>query len=458
MDPNKLRQEKAALLAQAKVIQAELDAEDCDLTAEQREKREARVDELIEQAEAKEAEAKAIEQREAAARQRNERIESLAAEGNNGRRTAPDNPERSNPGANVEVSEPEFTKDKMKGFRTAREFFSQVMRANADNPTAIKDERLKYLATAGSDEQQAGDDPYGGFLVPEGMSPNLLTVSPEMDPFAGRLTSIPMDSPTVKINARVDKNHTSSVSGGLTVSRSSETASKTASRMELERIQMHANSLFGFAYATEELLRDSPRSVAALLDAGFRDEFRNTRIQELLRGTGVGEPEGIQNNPALITVSKETGQDADTILYENVIKMRARCWGYQNAIWLYNHDALPQLMQLVLPIGTGGVQMWQTSAREGEPDTLLGRPAMPSEYMETVGDKNDIMLINPTQILYGLYQPLESAESIHVRFDRHERAFKLWLRDDARGWWRAALTPNKSSDTLSPFVTLAARA
>jgi len=457
MDPNELRKQKAALLAQAKGIQAELDATDCDLTAEQREKREARVDELIEQAEAKETEAKQIEARETQARQRTERIESLEAAGNTGRRTTAEDPERGTK-PDVKVKEPEFVKDANKGFRTPREFFSQVMRANPDNPAAIKDERLKYLATAGSDEQQAGSDPYGGFLIPEGMSPNLLTVSPEMDPFAGRLTAIPMDSPTIKINARVDKTHTSSVSGGLTVSRSSETAAKTASRMQLEQIQMHANSLFGFAYATEELLRDSPRSVAALLDAGFRDEFTSTRIQELLRGTGVGEPEGVQKNPALISIAKETGQAADTILYENVIKMRARCYGYANAVWIYNHDALPQLMQMVLPIGTGGVQMWQTSAREGEPDTLLGRPAIASEYMETVGDKNDIMLINPSQILYGLYQPLESAESIHVRFDRHERAFKLWLRDDARGWWRSALTPNKSSATLSPFVTLDARA
>ena len=36
MDPNELRKKAAALAAQAKAIQAELDAPDCDLTAEQR--------------------------------------------------------------------------------------------------------------------------------------------------------------------------------------------------------------------------------------------------------------------------------------------------------------------------------------------------------------------------------------------------------------------------------------
>jgi hypothetical protein len=32
------------------------------------------------------------------------------------------------------------------------------------------------------------------------------------------------------------------------------------------------------------------------------------------------------------------------------------------------------------------------------------------------------------------------------------------MRNDGRSWWRSALTPRKSSDTLSPFVVIAARA
>ena len=75
-----------------------------------------------------------------------------------------------------------------------------------------------------------------------------------------------------------------------------------------------------------------------------------------------------------------------------------------------------------------------------------------------MGDTGDILLVNPTQYLDGLYQPLQSAESLHVRFDSHERAFKFWLRNDGKCWWRAALTPKNSASTLSPFVKLDARA
>lgn len=39
-----------------------------------------------------------------------------------------------------------------------------------------------------------------------------------------------------------------------------------------------------------------------------------------------------------------------------------------------------------------------------------------------------------------------------------QTAFRFVFRVDGQPWWPAALTPRYSSDTLSPFVTIAARA
>jgi len=351
-----------------------------------------------------------------------------------------------------------FEDDPNKGFKTPREFLTAVV-TNADRPSAeARDERLRFLAAAGSDEQGGYSDPYGGFLVPVGFAPNLMQMAPEADPIGARTTKVPMTAPRIEVLARVDKNHTTSVSGGLTVCRRAETQTQDPKRMEMEKIALNAYSLFGLAYATEEILTDSPISFAALLEAGFRDQFTSHLIDERLNGTGVGEFEGIMKSAALISVAKEAGQDADSIVYENLIKMRARCWRYGNSVWLANNDALPQLMSLVMPIGTGGVPLWQTSARDGEPDRILGRPVILTEYCQTVGDKGDIMLVNFSQYLEGTYEALQSAESIHVRFVNHERTFKFWLRNGGRCWWRSPLTPKHSASTLSPFVTLDARA
>lgn len=358
--------------------------------------------------------------------------------------------------------------DPKAGFKNPREFMLSVMRSGrglgddprlkALRPPALPEGLLdREMLAAGSDEATGINDPYGGFLVPEGFLPNFMMVQPEDDPFAGRTMNLPMSNPIVRIPARTDKNHTTSVSGGLTVTRKPETVAATSSRMTMEQVVMQAHGLFGLSYATEEILTDSPITFAALLAASFSEQFTAQLIFERINGTGVGEFEGILNSPALVSISKEVGQAATTLLYENVLKMRARCWGYANAIWLANHDTTPQLMQLNQAVGLGGAVVWQPSAREDRPDMLVGRPIYFTEYVPTLGTVGDLILVNPTQYLEGTYQPMQAAESIHVRFVNHERAFKFWVRNDGRGWWKSALTPQNGSNTLSPFVVVATR-
>lgn len=358
--------------------------------------------------------------------------------------------------------------DPKKGYQNRRSFFEDVIQA-ARQPERLSD-NLKRLSAnlirkqavmagkaVGSDEQIGTHDAFGGFLVPVAFTPDVLRIEPEADPMAGRVTGIPMASPEVKQPARVDKNHTTSVSGGLTVARKDQSEPGTTSRMEFEQVVLSAHTLYGFSFATEEVLMDSPQSFAAIIAAGFSDEFTSRIIQERLRGTGVGEFHGINNSPALISVAGRSGQVADTIIFENILDMRSRVWGYNKAIWIANHDCLPTLGEMQKSVGTGGVAIWFPSAQEDVPDLLFGRPLIFSEYTSTVGDAGDIICVNWSQYLEGIYQPMQSAESIHARFINHERAFKFWMRNAGVPWWRSALTPNQSTITLSPYVRLAAR-
>lgn len=314
-----------------------------------------------------------------------------------------------------------------------------------------------FMAAAGADEQGTYSDPYGGFLTPKGIAGDLKMLQSEGDPTAGLTQRIPLGAPSVNFPARVDKNHSTSVSGGLRVYRRAEADTSATSRMEFESVTLTAYGLFAVVHATEELLRDSPISIVALLQNGVGSEVGATIFEEKLNGTGVGQFLGVNNSACLVSVAKETGQAADTIVFQNIVKMRARCWGYDNAAWIANHDTLPQLMNLTQSAGTGGVPAWQPSARDGNPDTLLGRPIVFSERLATVGDAGDIILGNWSQYLEGSYEELQSAESMHVRFVNHERTFKFWLRNAGAPWWRSALTPKRGS-TLSPFVRLDARA
>lgn len=357
---------------------------------------------------------------------------------------------------------PAAENDPMKGFKNPRDFLGSVLEYSTTNGKKF-DERLAPLQTAGSDEHSTFNDSYGGFTVPEGMSPQFLSTGPETDlwnAIMSRVTMVPMSTPTVKFNARTDKDHSSSVSGGLTVSRRGESNSPTSSRMVMEQVKLEAVGLFGLAYATEELITRSAISFAAMLEAGFRDEFTSKGVQELLTGTGVGEPEGIQNAPCKIAVAKESMQSADTIDGINILKMRARAYNYSNSIWIANHDCYTELMQAHIESdnNAGLIKVYQPSLQDDRPDMLLGRPIYYSEYAETLGDEGDLYCVDFSQVLYGVLTGMQQAESVHVRFLNHERTFKFWIENDARSWWRSALTPVNSSTTLSPIVTLAERA
>jgi len=359
----------------------------------------------------------------------------------------------------IELGADRRTLDPFRGFRTPGELLTAVKDAEL-NLSAV-DERLRPLAVAGSDEHAAHSGPTGGFLIPDSMAPFVLDVQSggEEDPAMGRTLPVPMTTPVVHVGARTDKNHSSSVSGGLLVYRHMETTDITPSRMQFERIRLAAHTATGLTFATSELVTDSFPSFAAVLGAAYRDEFNALFLEERIHGTGVGEFDGILKSPALITVSKEVGQAADTITGENVLKMRARCWGYRRAVWVGNHDCIPQLTKLTIAVGTSGVQIpaWKPGNEDGTPDTLLGRPLIYSESASTLGDVGDLICANWSQYLDGTYQPFQGVSSIHVRYLNHESAFKFWTRNAGACWWRSPLTPRRSTTTLSPFVTLEAR-
>lgn len=391
----------------------------------------------------------------------------LAAE--DARLAAEDKKLKETPSSRIQVEKPNHAKDPKRGFSDHKDFLGSVLRYGVTGGR-VYDERLKPLATvknigtgdkagpfaaAGSDEAGVYSDPLGGFLVPVGVAPGLLAISPEDDPLAGLITNVPMMAPTIKYNARVDKNHTTSVSGGLTVSRKPETVDATSSRMLFEQITLTANAEYGLAFASEEILNDSPQSFVAILQAGFRDEYVAAAMRERLDGTGVGERLGVLKAGCLITINKEAGQAAATLKKENIDNMAARCWRYNRAAYVANHNTRPQLKSLVQVVGVGGNSV-PYFTMEGGRELLDGRPIFFSEFAKTLGTVGDLILGVWSEYIEGQYQSEQFDESIHVRFAAGERAFRFYRRNDGRPWWTAALTP-KNGATLSPFVVLQTR-
>lgn len=448
----KLKAERAKLLSAAKELAAKASEEDRPLTEEER----TEIKDLKSKIEAIDEDIKSLEavvELERTIPAQNTQVANDGDKGDDGKK------------ATVVSVYNNAEDDPFRGYPDAKGglglFLNSVIQAgvqHTDTPlvNGQKDSRLVPLkAAAGGDEAHGDSQQYGGFTVPVGFIARLLMLEMEDDPTTG-VTAIPMASPSVEIPARVDKNHSSSVSGGITVGWRPQTVEATASRMTMEQIMIKAQSLLGISYVTEELLSDSAISYAALLEAGFRDAVADAIIDARIRGTGVGEPLGILNSPCLISADT-TSQTTSTVKGSNLIDMRSRAWRYSRCVWLANHDCYSQLAECHIALSNTDVPLFAPGNGRDVPDTILGRPVIFTEYCSSVGTVGDVLLCNWSEYLVGNLQGVQLAESMHVRFVNNERAFRVSMRQGGAPWWRSTLTPKNSTTTLSPFTGLATR-
>ena len=363
----------------------------------------------------------------------------------------------------------EDDKDKY-GFRNQQDYLNAVV--NSYRNREVTDPRLRRLVmdAIGSDEFSKANWESQGLTVPRGFVSEVMQLEPEADQLSGLLTRVPMTAPVVDIPCRVDKDHRNSVTGGFQVYRGKETAAPTLTKTAMEMVTLKAHELNGAAAVTNQLMADSPISIAALIDAGMRQEARSYRIDELLNGNGIGRPLGMlnANNPALLTVLREVGQSTSAIVNGmNILKMRKRVWGYDNAVWLCSLDLYDILFTLCIesPNNAGLIKLFYPGTEGGLPDRLLGRPVIWTEYMNgitsgqdgnVISEWNDNFLacVNPTQMLFGERGTGNVTRSIHVRFLEREEVFMFTSYDDARPWWKDTFQPKNGGLTQSPFVVL----
>jgi HK97 family phage major capsid protein len=316
-------------------------------------------------------------------------------------------------------------------------------------------------AATGAGEDVASD---GGFLVQTDFTSELLRLVHETGVLAGLTDRKPISGNAngLKINA-VDE--TSRVDGsrwgGVRAYWAAEAGSLTASKPTYRQMELSLQKLTGLYYATDELLGDTVALGAFVQDA-FAEEFGFKVDDAIIRGSGAGQPLGILGHAGTVSVAKETGQSATTLLAENVEKMYARLWppSLRNARWLINQDVWRQIFQLSHVVGTGGVPLFilPGAIPEAPSGQLLGIPVVPIEQCETLGTVGDIILADLSQYLMIEKGGIDAASSIHVQFLTDETTFRFILRTDGQPKRNAALTPYKGSNTQSSFVTLATRA
>jgi len=341
--------------------------------------------------------------------------------------------------------------DETRTFRSFGDQLKAVYRA----AMGVVDPRLTYRAS-GMTEAVPGD---GGFLVQTDFSAELLRRVYETNAVVSRVRRIPVSGNAngLKMNAIAESSRANgSRWGGILAYWLAEAGTKTASAPKFRQIELSLKKLVGLAYCSDELLEDAT-ALEAVIREGFNEEIGFRLQDSVINGTGAGMPLGIMNSGALVSVTRNT---AAHVYAEDIIAMWSRCYSpsRSNAVWFINQDVEPELHKMSLETKTpisGQLVYMPPGGLSGAPfATLLGRPVIPIECMQTMGTSGDIGLFDLSSYIMIDKGGLQSASSIHVKFTTDETAFRFVFRCDGQPWWSAPLTPFKGSNTLSPFVVL----
>lgn len=324
---------------------------------------------------------------------------------------------------------------------------------NSGRALEINEEEIRAFRASMTEGIPSG----GGFSVPEPLAAQWLDSSIESEIIRPRATVYPMESASRSAIGWDVSNQSSSLFGGFAMEFLAEEGTGNKQAGKLRSIKLTAKKGAIFVDASSELIEDG-MGFDSQLDIAMRASIGYGMDEYFISGTGAGQPLGIRNDPAKITVAKETGQVADTIVYENLTKMFARMYpaGRQRGVWLINDTAIPQLLTLSVSVGTGGSVVPVMSESNGQ-FTILTRPVVFTSHMPKLGDADDCIFVDLTQYAIGIRRGLRLEKSNIPSWTQDLMSYRALLRFDGMGTWNSAITP-KNGDSQSWCVSLAERA
>jgi HK97 family phage major capsid protein len=325
---------------------------------------------------------------------------------------------------------------------------------------AVQEYARTQAAAAGLNETVGSD---GGFAVQTDFTDAILARIETEAVLWPQAFPIPLsqNSNGVKVNQLDETSRaTGSRWGGVQVYWEAEATTVTAKKPKITPLELTLKKLFGIGYRTDEISQDWTAS-GALLEAAFSAEMAFALDDAAVRGSGAGQPKGFLNSAALVSVSAEGGQAADTVIAENFFAMFARmpARSKRRANWYINGDLWPQVFQLHQVIGTGGSPLFIPTGALGDAPggTILGRPVIEIEQASAPGDVGDVSFVDMGEYLRLEKGGIQRASSMHVEFLTDQEVFRWILRTNGAPGWKSAITPYKGSLSKSPFVALAAR-
>ena len=344
------------------------------------------------------------------------------------------------------------------GLHLFNNFGEQLKAVKSAAVNGVIDERLARLNNASGANETTPDE--GGYAVQSDFAGMMMETAASAGPILSKVDPYEIGAGYNRaVWTDIDESDISStVYGGVQVYWAAEAVAVASSKPKLLERELKLEKLMGIAYATYELENDT-NFISQLYTRAFELAIQREMEGCIISGGGAGKPLGYLSGGALITVDKENAQAADTVVWENIVKMYNRALNPANPsyVWLVHDDVSQQLDFLNFPIGTGGVPVYLPAAQQGAVTTLKGHQVLTSDHCSALGDKGDISYVDLSQYMMIYKGGVQADTSMHVQFLTAENCFRFIFRANGMPKLKKPLKIKNSSNTRSPYVTLEAR-
>jgi HK97 family phage major capsid protein len=352
------------------------------------------------------------------------------------------------PAAKIEVGQNRQALDPKGGFSTAGEFFLAVKNASK----GIVDKKL--IIHAGAQEKSNED---GAYLIPSDFRQEIQKVVMGDESLLPRTKQFTTSSN----NLSLPVNETNAWDGsGVQAYWEGEASTLTDSKPKFGESNWRLHKLTALVRVTDELIEDAPA-----LESWIKSEAPAAMLHKvnsaILHGNGAGMPQGLLNSPFKYKVAKESGQAADTIMFENINNMLGRILpeSFAKSVWICNPAVLPQLRLMKFDSVAASpvpVYMPPSGVAEAPFGTLYGRPILSlMAGTKALGDEGDIMLVDLSKY-YSVVKTagIKADVSTHVYFLSQEQAFRFSMRIAGHCPFKAPVSTENGAFQMSGFVTL----
>ncbi len=210
----------------------------------------------------------------------------------------------------------------------------------------------------------------GGFLVPTLLNAAIVTELNLFCPYR-QLATVLSTTNDLSIPVGNSDGTASWIGEGDPITDSDETFSD---------LVLKAYKLAALVKISDELLADNATNLDAYLAGQFARRFAAAEELAFTSGNGTGKPSGWTSTAQTGVTTASATAIADTELIDLFYALKP---GYRrNASWVMNDATISVIRKM--KASTAGTFLWQPSLAVGQPDTILGRPVMYNNSMDTI--------------------------------------------------------------------------